>query len=514
MEANVPALLEDDVLEEVYWGDLLPNLPHMQNRQIRSEWDLIDLSQSSNLTKSLPYFDQHSLEKMQSVGFRLWRDPNVQTAIKALTTYVVYKGWWYAISVREGQEYTPQKLALIKSVHTDLIENVSLGTQRGWFFLQQESYIRFLRDGEFFRRWFIPDGTLQVRFIEVNDIRQPPSMRNVINRESLPFELLAQLDPKVPDEPPGELGIVTMPGDAATEIGYWHRIRLTRDDLDDRYEFLPSTRVQHAKCDVDSNDPRGVPAFYDAVCPTSQAQDVAEAMNELAVKQSKYGVVVKHKAMNRREAIQGLVSAKTREMNDQMSTMGRSPHEHHLKNADIEMHAMKAQARNYVEVIQQDQRTIGGMRQIPEFMISNDANTGNRSSLLAATSPFGRRVATDQKQLWFYDQQLQWNAIVSLLDWQEATAMSAKRRVQITVTFPISESKDPEKDARTQIELREDGVISRQEQRRRLDIDHPQMEQELAAENTQTPEGGNVFVSPNKIVRQTADQNTQIPQAT
>jgi hypothetical protein len=166
-----------------------------------------------------------------------------------------------------------------------------------------------------------------------------------------------------------------------------------------------------------------------------------------------------------------------------------------------------------VEVIQQDQRTIGGLRQIPEFMISNDANVGNRSSLLQATSPFGRRVATDQKKLWFYDQELQWKAIVSLLNWQEATAISARRRVQITVTFPIAESKDPEKDARTQVELREDGVISREEQRRRLDVDHQQMEQELAAESAATSEGGNVFVSPNKIVRQTKEQNTEVPQS-
>lgn len=513
MDATLPTVIEDEALEEVYWGDLLPHMPHMQNRQIRSEWDLIDLTQSTNIQKALPYYDQQSLEKMQSVGFRLWRDPNVQTAISTMATYVVFKGWWYAISIREGQDYKPQKLALLKSVHADLLENVSLGSTSGWFFLQEESYIRFLRDGEFFRRWWVLDNTLHVRFIEVTDIRQPPSMRNVVNRDSLPISVLAQLDPAVPDEPPGELGIVSMPGDAATEIGYWHRIRETRDDVNDRYEFLPASRVQHGKCNVDSNDPRGVPAFYDAVCPTSQAQDVAEAMNELAVKQSKYGVVVKHKAMNRREAIQGLVSAKTREMNDQMSTLGRSPHEHHLKNADIEMHAMKAQARNYVEVIQQNQRTIGGLRQLPEFMISNDANTGNRSSLLAATTPFGRRVATDQKKLWFYDQQLQWKAIVSLLNWQEATAISAKQRVQITVTFPVSDSKDPEKDAETQISLREDGVISRQEQRRRLDIDHQQMEQELAAENAAAPEGGNIFVSPNKIVRQTANQNTQIPQA-
>lgn len=513
MDAQLTTL-EEEVLEEVYWGDLIPSLPFMHNKEIRSEWDLIDFSSSQNITKALPYYDQTSLEKMHQVGFRLWRDPNVQTAISALTTYVVYKGWYYAISVRAGQEYPAAKLALIKAVHDDLLENVGLGSQQGWFFLQEESYTRFLRDGEFFRRWWVPNGTLQVRFIEVTDIRQPPSMRNVVNADSLPIAVLTQLDPQTPDEPPGELGILTMPGDAATEIGYWHRLRQTRDDADDFYEFLPASRVQHAKCNVDANDPRGVPAFYDAVCPTSQAQDVAEAMNELAVKQSRYAVVHKHKATNRREAIQGLVAAKTREMNDQMSTLNRAPGETHLKNVDIEMHAMKAQSRNYVEVIQQDQRTIGGLRQIPEFMITNDANTGNRSSLLAATSPFGRRVATDQKKLWYYDQQLQWNAIISLMNWQEATAVSAKRRVQINVTFPVSESKDPEKDARTQVELREDGVISRQEQRRRLDINHQQMEQELAAENASAPDGGNVFVSPNKIVRQTANQNTQIPQAT
>ena len=251
---------------------------------------------------------------------------------------------------------------------------------------------------------------------------------------------------------------------------------------------------------MDANDPRGVRAFYDAVCPAHQATEVTDSMNELAVKQSKYAVVHKHRATNRLEAIRALTAAKTDELNTQVSQHDRDPAEIHLKNVDIEMLSMNAQARQYVEVIQQDQRSIGGLRAVPEFIISNDANTGNRSSLLAATSPFGRRVALDQQLMWYFDELLQWDGLGALLNWVEATKRSAKRRVTIAVTFPVSDEKDPEKESKRVRELRKDGLISREHARRLLNLNHQQMEEELQQED-------GVFVSPNEIIRQTNQGN-------
>lgn len=489
--------------DEYYEGvsDLIDLVNRMDVNQIRNDWDWHNSRSLDGLGKSLPYYDKRSLESMQKIGFRLYRDANVQSAIESLVSYVVYKGWSFSVNRRQGATplYTDSKLANLQAAHQNLVNEVSLGNLQGWYFLLDESYRRFLRDGEYFRRWWIVDDTLHVRFIEVYDIEQPKSLRNVVDLESLPEDVLMQISEA--DVAPGEFGVVTAPGDAALEIGYWHRF--TERDEEPFYRYLPAAECQHAKSGVDANDPRGVPAFYDSVCHCVHVEQVTQAMNELAVKQSKYAVVHKHRATNRREAIKDLATSRARELNDQVSGRGRSEQETHIKGVDIEMHGMKAQAKNYIEVVQQGQRLIGGIKQVPEFMIANDANTGNRSSLLAAAGPFGRRVAREQKHMWHFDMALQWAALSQIMQWQGATTLSTRRRVQVSVSFPLPETKDPHKDAQTVIELRRDGAISRQEQRRMLDKDHEQMVQELEAEGgieqVDAPSVGGSQASPTSI---------------
>ena len=231
-------------LEEVYLGDLLPAMRNLDRDHIHSEWGYWDYQHKTSEAKNLPYHDAPSLEKVQQVGYRLWRDTNVQNAIQSLISYVVYKGWWYSLSRSEtaqGNEYKEDKLQLLKRTHKDMLAEVSLGTLKGWLFVQEESYRRFLRDGEFFRRWWIVDGVLQVRFIEVVDISQPPSRREVLNLSDVPA--VAFTDDLEKDEAPGELGIVSMPDDAATELGYWQLQR----GPEQKWKFLSATRCQHAK---------------------------------------------------------------------------------------------------------------------------------------------------------------------------------------------------------------------------------------------------------------------------
>lgn len=460
--------------------DLIGSNKTCDIKKIRSEWDLDGYYGRNGEGKNLPYWNHDSLTRMQRAGFKLYRDANVQTAIESLVSYVVHKGWGYKVSVKSGQDYLENKLRKYQEAHANLISEVSLGNSQGWYFVLDESYRRWLRDGEYFRRWWVIDGILQVRFIEVEEIHQPPNWRNVTNQEEVPANVAARVTKE--GVCPGELGIVSAPNDAANEIGYWHCTSNDGDIREHTYEYLSSDKVQHAKQGVDSNDPRGIPAFLDVACQCVSVEAVSEAMNQLAVKQSKYAVIHKHKATNRREAIRALAEHRRKELNHQVSSNERDTTETHLKNVDVEMGGMKVQTRNYIGVIQQGQRFIGGVRQVPEYMISNSANTGNRSSLQAAASPFGRRVSREQKAMWWHDLELQRKALQVILGYKESTAQTVSRKLAIHVSFPLTETKDPHKDAQTVIALREDKAISRQEQRRKLDIDHELMTQELEEE--------------------------------
>lgn len=446
----------------------------------RDEWDFLDHFSKKLKGKCLPYHDEASLWKIQETSRSLAREPNIEAAVEVLRSFVVSTGWEYSVSARrEGRRLQKGRREAVEDALDDIVEFCSMGNQTGWFSVLDETYLRFLRDGEFFRRWWVrPDGSVEIRFVEPCDIRQPKDSRFV--EGPIPDWIGMELERGVI---PGEYGIVSSPNDAALTVGFWYDTgRKDSTDTSEIFEFIPAGRMQHGKDGVDSNDPRGVPAFYSTACLVNLINEVVEAMATLAVKQSRYAVVHKHQVAARREAIMDAVARRVRDHNEQVSN-GRRQEEHHHKNVELEMHGLKVQTRNYIEVIQQLQRLVGNVRQIPEYMITGDANTGNRSSLQSATSPFGRRVARDQKRMWNFDRQLKWRAIGEVLGWAPETMFSTRRALVIMPSLPIADSTDRHKDASMVIDLmtaeeNRPAIISPQEGARRLGVNYQQMKDE------------------------------------
>lgn len=472
-----PAVLDEDLyLDEHDYQSLQAALGRI--RLFRDEFDFMDASKSGKIKgKGLPYDDQASLDRMHEIGFTLYRDPNVQAAIEVLISFVINRGWTYSMSRIQGQEMADTMFNRLREALLVTYKEVRVGDLRGWYFMQNETYKRYLRDGEFFRRWWVVGDTLEVRFIEVMDIRQPNDKQQIVG--PVPAWISDML---AINEIPGDFGIISVPDDAATTVGFWHRIQPETHPDGAKYQFLSSKKVQHGKNGVDTNDPRGVPAFYDGTCLASSVNEVNGSMSELAIKQSKYAVVHKHRGSNRRQAIQDLTRRRAEEFND-AALHGRIPDEHHQKNVDIEMHGMKTNTRNYVEVIQQLQRLLGNLRQIPEFMITGDANTGNRSSLQSAESPFGRRVSREQETMWYFDQELLWKGIAGYLGWQDARIINARRKVEISPSRPMAETKDRHKDADMVMKLSSadkarPAIYSPQEAARQLGVNYRQMQDE------------------------------------
>jgi hypothetical protein len=488
-----PNVLTEAVEEFTEFGLLEADVRGLQDclgrlQTVRDEFDFLTREGLQD-GKHLPYKsgDQGSLDTMQEASFKLARDPNIIAATEAMLSYTVANGWKYTVANRDSTDpFREERLKAVRTAHQYLVENVHLGNLRGWYFMQEETYRRYVRDGEFFRRWFYVNGEFHVRFMEPMDVRQPTDPRQVIS--PVPSFVASLLEENVV---PGEFGIVAMPGDAAMPVGYWHRISQTGES--DEFEYVPASQVQHGKNVVDVNDPRGVPPFLAVGCVVALLQEVTQSMAELAIKQSKYAVVHKHAKTNRRAAVQNVIGRRAEELNSQMSTRGRDPLEHHLKNIDVEMHGFKVNARNYIEVIQALQRSIGSIRQIPEFMFG-DANTGNRSSLVSATGPFSRRVLREQTTMWFYEQELQWIGIAAILGWQPDSIKDARAKVIIRPSFPLTEQNDKTKEAQMVISLASEtadhpAIISVQEAARRLNVDYNQMQSEISRHRELYPAG-------------------------
>jgi hypothetical protein len=439
--------------------------------------------------KCLPYWDQQSLDEMHRVGCELARDTTVQSLISSMVSYVINKGWRYSVVPSEGSRIAESSIDRLSAALQSVIRLASLGTRTSWLVIQKESYRRLLRDGEFFRQWWITEpGKLEVRFIEPCDIRQPKEPRTIRNRDTLPTQIQLLFYPD--GRPPGEFGIVSDPDDANRILGFWRRRWIEtpgRFDKEEVFDFLPASRVQHAKDGVDENDPRGVPAFYDGLCHVKRINEVDEAMAALAVTQSEYAAVVTHKTANRREAIRSLTQAREQEV-EEASRIGKRVREIHLKNADLTLPGMSVRSAEFIEILQQEQRLLGNLRQIPEFISTADANTGNRSSLVAAESPFARRISSDQQLSWDFDQDLLWAGITNFMQMDSIRAQSTMAQAVLTPSFPLPDTRDRAKDSEMVTSLVKANIFSPQEASRVLGVEYAQMTRELEKHRAEHPD--------------------------
>lgn len=437
--------------------------------------------------KRLPYYDTVTLDQMYRVGFELWRFPIIRAMIEHLVSYCVAKGHKYVPQRKTGRSVTQSTLTRIEGAMEDVMEEVDLGGANGWYLLQEETVRRHYRDGQWFRKFgFYEDGRLWVRFIEPMDVRTPSFITDVVPSQGAVDQIRfvsvsGQQVPVVGNRVwHGEFGIVTDLNDACNVLGYWRRkIRQSADlGKTSEYFFEPAVNIQAGKSGVDMNDPRGIPSFYDLYCHCKQLEEVINAMVELSITQSSFAAIYTHKAATTADALRNIAKHTERmaQENEGRPNPGQIVH---VKGAELELPGMNVRATQYVELIQAIQRILGNVYGIPEFMATGDANTGNRSSLIAAEGPFALRIQREQKNQSCHDVHLMWLAVARKLGWTPAKLASVQASVRIRAEYPTAAIRDWAKEMSVMLDLYKEGVISAQQVNRRMDVDDEQMVYEL-----------------------------------
>ena len=374
--------------------------------------------------KCLPYYDFNSLRELQEIGCYLYENcPTIRSAISKMVSYVVSSGHRYNVSRRR----VPKKFARGVSVSESVVDEISAIVDYtmdncypgGWRSLQEESIVRLYREGEYFRRIFQSGQDVQVRFIEPYSIKSPQS---IDENETL--------------------GVQTAPGDAVTVTGYWH---YNCDGADCKSTFIPSNEVQHAKQGVDANDPRGVPVLWTTFCQSARIKNVNEAMCKLAITQAAYAVVRQYDSTITFERMKSIAKG----FSDARSESGDPTpgSEVEAKGFTFEFPSMDVDARSFVEIIHQQQRDVAGVLDMPEFMLSADASSGNRASLVSAEGPFDRRVQREQSKLGYLDVDILWRSVQAYQGWTDDRLAKVKRVVHIEPKYPRPASRDQHKDS-------------------------------------------------------------------
>ena len=174
-------------------------------------------------------------------------------------SYIVGSGHTYRASVKKGTD-APEELANKVQIVLDefLREN-------HWHRRQQEIVRRMDRDGEAFIRFFVnPQGVLQVRFVEPDQVIAPA---NMAGRAHVSF------------------GIESDPDDVETVLAYY---------IDG--QRVAADEIQHRKSNVDGNVKRGIPLFTPVRKNLRRAEKLLRNMSVLAEIQSAIALIRKHRS--------------------------------------------------------------------------------------------------------------------------------------------------------------------------------------------------------------------------
>lgn len=389
--------------------------------------------------KFLPYENWDDLRAIQKMGAYLYENcPSIRSAIGKMVSYVVSSGHHYDIGVRSvptsvspfrvGKKLVPE----LKGIIEYTMESAYPG---GWQAMQEEAVIRKNRDGELFRRIFETDNGLEIRYVEPVQIQDDGQIRDDVY-----------------------MGIQTAPGDAVTPVGYWFK-RITKKGAE--YTVIPAAEMQHSKQGVDANDPRGFPLTWMIYCHSQRIKEVDEAMCELAITQAAYAVIRQFDPMITTDDIRAIARGfnTVKEQNNGRPEPGQ---EVDAKGFTFNFPSMDVDARSFVEIIQQQQRHIAGIFDMPEFLLSADSAGGNRASMIAAEGPFDRRVQREQQDLAILDTELLWRSIKYHKGWSDETLRDARKVIHIEPQFPRAASRDLHKEAAMLIDLVEAGLKSPQ----------------------------------------------------
>lgn len=382
--------------------------------------------------KCLPYKDWRSYIRMLETGCRAyWNYPVLRNAIDTMVGYIIGNKVKYLVTVANGydDEVTADKLKQVKK-HV-----FSLARRPWWHTMQSESVVRYFRDGGYIRRKFKgSDGKLTVRYIELAD-NSPP--------EDLPGEDALEQKRLAP------FGVRHVEGDAVTPDVYWIE---SKDELGQReWEDVPAAEIQEAKFGVDRNDPRGIPLGWLTLCELIKLYQTNDAMVSLANTQSAYAAVRTYEMGTFNAHIERIAKGEAGDWEEN----GGVPKPGGIMDAKgfkFELLGASIPANQFVEIISQQLRLVGGSISMPEHIISMDADTGNRSSLISAESPFARHIGRRQTELGNDDIDLVWDSVQIDMGISDDELNFLKEAIVITPKFPEVVTHDQDKVVTSEIQ--------------------------------------------------------------
>ena len=394
------------------------------------------------------------------------KNPLVQGALNALRNFTVKTGYTYETQPRKSltDDATAQKLAAQAQDVLDEFLDLNLFGQ-----MEREACLRSRVDGETLIRSFpqTRDHTTLVRFVEPEQVRQPPGTGN---------DFL--------------FGIHTDAHDIVTAIEYAIAYE------GDNFEFIPAEEVSFLKLNVPSNVKRGLSDMFSTAEAFDGVNKLLRNMRESGAIQAAIAWIEQFEAANG-----ATVTSAIEARRDQSRTYTEGPITGQVTNwtkfepgsvvkvgkgREYLNAPLANNTTQHIAIVQACLRALGARWNMPEFMISGDASNNNYASVLVAGSPFVNCIECEQESYRLYFLRVVWTALRNaaragrfVLNGRRYTAEELQYYLDVKATPPqVAISNKAEEATIDQADMAL-GVMSIQTRQARRGLDPDQEERNL-----------------------------------
>jgi hypothetical protein len=404
--------------------------------------------------------------------------------LEKLTNYVIGTGFTF--------KFLPDELGMEGLAETCQKWVDLFARQNRWHGdADREGFARSRRDGDtFYALYAMPDGTTQLRFIEPEQIVEPPE------------SLKPDLDERYADGNPTswKFGVHTSESDHQRVFGYF--VQWSQSPAD--YEYLPADMVVHQKVNVDRNIKRGLSDFYPVFDPIDEAHRLRKNTSEGSITQAAIAYIVEAAEGVTRDTAQAATFARAdytgtvRTSQSQRSytvkkiqpnTVLTTPHGQQYKPGPLGAE----RAPNFIEVLQSDLRWVGQRWDMPEYMISGDASNANYASTMVAESPWVKACVAKQHAMKSVFEEIMWRVIGNAIKsgafepfgfWKmDATALEQMRRkLTLDIEPPTVEVREKTAETDRNEKLHKAKVISLKTWSAREDVDFDDEQEQIKTE--------------------------------
>lgn len=429
-----------------------------------------------------PFGNEQQLGEIRNAARTVCAQSALAAALlERLTDYVVGRGFAYsATTCQPGDE--PIAAAVQQVIDEFLQRNDFAGD------LDREIFARSRRDGEALVALYpLPGGAAEIRLVEPEQLTEPDDPRAV-------EDWLGAETPSC-----WRYGVHSDAGDAQSIHGYF--IQWTERTGD--FDYLPASRLEHLRINVDRNTKRGLSDFYPVLHWLDRADKLLRNTAEGAAIQAAIAYIKEHapgvtqaaaetSTLLRASAsvpqrVAGTIRAQQVQAFSPGTILATSPGTLYRPGP-----LGAAHAPNFIAVHQAVLRLIGNRWGMPEYMVSGDASGANYASTLVAESPFVNACEAKQAIYIACFRRLLWKAIdiaaaAGRFQPFGVRGEELRRHVKVKIEPPTVASRDIGRETDRRGRLHTAGVLSRTTWAAQEGLDWPQEQANQAAERPIPP---------------------------